>query len=282
MNDARLAHPDSKSVSDAVSARTAPASTPAVAWDGQTAAVLAYLCAVPRVELLAETTSTQDVAHKLAEADAPSGTTVVADAQRAGRGRLGRTWSSEPGLGVWCTVIERPQSLSALEVLSVRVGLYCAEALDAFAGERVGLKWPNDLVIRKGAEQSTDAALRKLAGILVETRWSGGTASWVAIGVGVNVVQPPNVDDAVGLAAGTRRTDVLAAVVGGIRTAAAITGHLRDDEMARYRVRDVLAGRRIGSPGEGTANGIKSDGSLIVNTARGEESFRAGTILLLT
>ena len=222
----------------------------------------------------------------LAEAGAPAGTTVVADAQLAGRGRLGRAWSSEPGLGVWCTVLERPQCPYALEVLSLRVGLYCAEALDVFAVSRVGLKWPNDLVIPSPPpvipSAARDLPLKKLAGILVETRWSGAKALWVAIGVGINVAPPPDVPDAIGLQAGTRRTEVLAAVVGAVRSAAAISGHLRDDEMARYRARDVLAGRRIGSPTEGTAGGIRNDGSLLVNTTRGEESFRAGTILLLT
>ena len=54
---------------------------------------------------------------------APAGTLILADAQTAGRGRLGRRWQSEAGAGVWLTLIERPRDGGALDVLSLRVGL---------------------------------------------------------------------------------------------------------------------------------------------------------------
>ena len=101
-----------------------------VTWDGHTAGSLALRCGVPRVELHAETESTLDIAHHLAQQGAPSGTVVLADYQKAGRGRLGRRWISQPGRGVWVTVLERPRDVRAIEVLSLRVGLRCAEALD--------------------------------------------------------------------------------------------------------------------------------------------------------
>src|SRR5687768_121355 len=110
-----------------------------VSYDGATADTLRHRCGVPHLELLADTDSTQNIAHSLAERGAAAGTLVVADAQRAGRGRFGRSWSSESGAGVWCTMLERPQHASAVELLSVRVGLLVAEALDAFASQRVGL-----------------------------------------------------------------------------------------------------------------------------------------------
>ena len=146
-------------------------------WDGLSAEDLARRCGVPRVKLLRETDSTLDVAHALASQGAPEGTLVVADYQTAGRGRFGRVWSSRPGLGVWCTVIERPNDPEALDVLSIRVGLRAAQALDALAGERVGVKWPNDLVLAAG----------KVGGILSEARWTGASLAWVAVGVGVGV-----------------------------------------------------------------------------------------------
>jgi BirA family biotin operon repressor/biotin-[acetyl-CoA-carboxylase] ligase len=240
-------------------------------WDGHTAETLARRCGVPRIELLAETDSTQDTAHALAETGAVAGTTVVADSQRAGRGRLGRSWSSEAGQGVWCTVIERPDA-SALDVLSLRVGLNCAEALDAFANTRVGVKWPNDLVLQSG----------KLGGILVEARWSGASLGWVAIGVGINVVAPHSVTDAAGLSPHAKREDVLVAVVRAVRAAAAASSRFTDDELARYRRRDTLAGRRIVSPIDGVVTGISAKGELIVETATGVEHVRAGTIQLKT
>jgi BirA family biotin operon repressor/biotin-[acetyl-CoA-carboxylase] ligase len=241
-----------------------------ITWDGHTAGALAHRCAVPHVELLVETGSTLDVAHALAEADAPAGTVVVADFQRAGRGRQGRTWSSQLGGGVWCTVIERPRDPRALDVLSLRVGLRIAEALDGLAGEPVSVKWPNDLVLRGG----------KVAGILTEARWAGSSLGWVAVGVGVNVTPPPDQDRATGLPAGVRRSDVLDAVVRAVRSAASANGELSAAELERYRARDVLVGRRITSPSVGTVRGIAPSGALLVDGARGPEQHRAGTIVL--
>lgn len=256
-------------------------------WDGCTADELARRCGVPRIELLAETGSTQDVVHAFAEEGAPAGTTVVADAQRAGRGRRGRSWMSEPGRGVWCTVLERPEHPNAMEVLSLRIGLEIAEALDVFAGARVGVKWPNDLMLPLSVpsdavipSDARDLQFGKLGGILVEARWSGSSLLWVAIGVGVNVVAPPDVRGAVGLTPDARRTAVLVAIVRAVRSAGSADGPLSTEELRRYRARDVLVGRRIVSPAAGTVTGITATGALVVETARGSEHVRAGTIQL--
>ena len=77
-----------------------------------------------------EVGSTLDVAHTLAADGAAAGTVVIADAQTAGRGQRGRAWQSERGAGLWLTLIERPSDASALDVLSLRVGLALAPALD--------------------------------------------------------------------------------------------------------------------------------------------------------
>lgn len=222
---------------------------------------------MPQVVLYDEIGSTQDIAHDLAERGAAPGTIVLADAQRAGRGRMGRSWTSEPGQGVWCSIVERPVDLEALDVLSLRVGLLLAERLDLFASDRVRLKWPNDLVV----------ADRKVAGILVEARWSGGLPVWVAIGIGVNV-RVPAVAGAAGLRDDVRRVDVLTVVVGAAREAGRSPGWLTDDELRRYNARDLLHGRRLVSPGIGIARGIAPSGSLLVETRQGIEQHRAGTI----
>jgi BirA family biotin operon repressor/biotin-[acetyl-CoA-carboxylase] ligase len=252
----------------------------AVTWDGLDARELARRCGVPRLELFAEIESTQDVAHRLAEAGAPGGTVVLADAQSAGRGRMGRSWQSKPGSGVWCTIIERPNRASNLDVLSLRVGLHCANALDPFAGERVGLKWPNDLVL-PGVMQSgaKEPQFRKVCGVLVEVKWSGEHLVWVCIGIGVNV-RPPQMDGAVGLAEATDRAPVLAAIVRAARAAAASPGPLTYSELKRFAERDVLAGRRIVAPADGIVRGITAAGSLVVQSNRGVEEVRTGTVQL--
>ena len=143
--------------------------------------------------------STMDIAHRLASEGTPAGTLVLADQQTAGRGRGGKVWDSAPGQGIWMTLIERPRDERAIEVLSIRVGLAAAKALDRFAEEPIRLKWPNDLY----------TSGKKLAGILVEARWREGQPEWVAIGIGINVITPEGVETGIGLEPGTSRLEVL-------------------------------------------------------------------------
>ena len=132
----------------------------------------------PELIRVAELPSTMEAAHARAQAGAPHGTAIAAGRQTGGRGTRGRPWSSEVG-GLWMSLIARPSRTDALEALSLRVGLAAAAALELAcpALPRLGLKWPNDLVVDG----------RKLAGILCEARWGGGRCQWVVIGLGVNV-----------------------------------------------------------------------------------------------
>jgi biotin-[acetyl-CoA-carboxylase] ligase BirA-like protein len=236
-------------------------------WDGFNARDLSARLALSNVWVHAEVESTQDVAHELAEKGAVAGALIVADAQRSGRGRHGRSWASQSGQGVWCTMIERPEDPGALDVLSLRVGMRLAAALDEFAGQRVRLKWPNDLLLHEG----------KLAGILTEARWSGSSLAWIAVGVGVNVTHP-GVEGAAALLPGMTRIDVLRAVVSAIRSATASIGPLTAGELERFRERDALAGRRILSPGAGVVQGIDASGALLVRADSGVAAYRSGTV----
>ncbi|HTK49584.1 MAG TPA: biotin--[acetyl-CoA-carboxylase] ligase [Gemmatimonadaceae bacterium] len=239
----------------------------APAFDGASAELLAASLGVPRVELFASVTSTLDVAHAIA-ATAPSGTLVVADEQRAGRGTHGRRWTSPPGTGLWLTLVERPSDAHAVDVLSLRCGLLAAEALEPLARAPVGLKWPNDLYVGG----------RKLAGVLIETRWRGATPEWVAIGVGLNVVAPP-IESAAGLAPGATRLGALARLVPALRRAAACVGQLGGDELARWRARDVARGRVAVTPSAGRVEGISAGGELLVRAADGTlAAHRAGSL----
>ena len=214
-----------------------------------------------------EVSSTLDVAHRIAS-DAPAGTLVLADRQTAGRGRHGRRWASEPGAGIWLTLIERPTDVRALDVLSLRCGLQAAAALDSLAGEHIALKWPNDLFLQG----------RKLAGILIETRWRGTAPDWVAIGFGLNVVAP-GLDTATGLPAGTSRIDALARLVPALRRAASAAGHLAEGELAEWRARDLTFGRTVSSPANGVAAGIDAAGELLIEGPTGIVSrHRTGSL----
>ncbi|HEY4734207.1 MAG TPA: biotin--[acetyl-CoA-carboxylase] ligase [Gemmatimonadaceae bacterium] len=220
--------------------------------------------------MLEATTSTLDVAHRLASQGAPSGTLVIANEQTAGRGREGRTWQSSPGAGLWLTLIERPADTSGLGVLSLRVGLVAAEALDRFAAEPIRLKWPNDLYVDRG----------KLAGILVEARWRESVIEWVAIGLGVNLRPPDNMESAAALEPGTSRLDVLGELIPGIRAAVQARGPLRQEEMEEFNARDMARGKICVQPALGTVAGIAETGELLVAMADAVTPFRSGSLVL--
>jgi len=241
-----------------------------VRLDGATARELTESLGLPRVELLERTTSTLDVAHRLAAEGAPAGTLIVANEQTAGRGRGGKSWQSSPGAGLWLTLIERPADTSGLDVLSIRAGLAAAESLDRFAPEPIRIKWPNDLYIDRG----------KLAGILVEARWREQSVEWIAIGLGINVRRPENVDNAAGLEPGTARVDVLAELIPALRLAAAATGPLDDDELEEFNARDLARGKTCTQPALGRVAGITPNGELVVTLADSVAQFRSGSLVL--
>jgi BirA family biotin operon repressor/biotin-[acetyl-CoA-carboxylase] ligase len=225
---------------------------------------------LPRVELLESTTSTLDVAHRIAGDGAPAGTLVIANEQTAGRGRSGKTWQSPAGAGLWLTLIERPTDTSGLGVLSLRVGLAAAQALDRFAAEPIRLKWPNDLYIDRG----------KLGGILVEARWREQSLEWVAIGLGVNVKAPEGLATAAGLEPGTERLDVLGDLVPLLRAAGQAAGPLRADEREEFNARDLARGKACIEPAIGRVAGISPTGELLVALADSVVPFRSGSLVL--
>lgn len=232
---------------------------PLDAYDGVPTAGVRDRLGVPALHAYAAVASTMDLAHAAAARGAPAGTTVVADAQTAGRGRAGRSWASEPGAGVWATVVVRPVDVAAVGVLSLRVGLALAEGLERLAPVRIVLKWPNDLLVGG----------RKLAGILVEARWREGVPEWVAVGVGINRVAPDTVTTAVGLGASVARADILAALVAAVQGAATRTGVLSDAELAAFARRDAVRGRRATAPVAGVVAGVSPTGALLVQVADG-------------
>ena len=238
-------------------------------YDDWSADALAECLALPRVALFDSVASTLDVAHALAARGAPDGTLVLAAAQSADRGRFGRTWTSEPGAGVWLTLVERPRDATALEVLSVRVGIALAPVPDPFSEWPIQLKWPNDLY----------AGGRKLGGILVEARWRDGALDWIAIGVGINVRRPPGEPNAASLRDGTSRIEVLREVVPRLRAAAARVGPLDAAECSAFAARDIGAGRQCVEPTVGRVLGIDDRGALLVETSTGPIQARTGSLV---
>lgn len=210
------------------------------------------------------------MAHRLAAEGADPGTLILAEAQTAGRGRQGKPWSSAPGRGIWLTLIERISDRAAIDVLSLRVGLHMAEALEALTREQFRIKWPNDLYRRD----------QKLAGILVEARWRGSEPDWIAIGVGLNMVSPSDQPTAIGLEdTPLSRQEVLAAIVPAIRAAAWASGTLTPAELTRFAARDFARGRRVIEPVVGVAAGIDPSGALRITTDTGLVQIQAGSLV---
>ena len=240
--------------------------------DGFDSATLAAHIGASRVELFQSVGSTMDEAHRLAEGGAPGGTVVVADHQRAGRGRLGRKWASDPGAGLWMTAMFRNVPISGLDVLSIRIGLALAPGFDPFARGTVQLKWPNDLLVGGN----------KLAGILVEARWRDASLEWVAVGLGVNLVSPAGQPSATQLREGVARSALLAIIHPAIAAACAAEGELSHDELAAWAARDSFRDASVTAPAAGVARGITANGTLIVDTVQGREFYRRGSLVLAT
>jgi BirA family biotin operon repressor/biotin-[acetyl-CoA-carboxylase] ligase len=121
--------------------------------------------------------STNDRAKELADEGAEHGEVVVAEAQTAGRGRRGRTWSSPARKNLYFSVVLRPDlPPSRAPELTLVASVAVCEALRQ-AGIDARIKWPNDLL----------ASGRKIAGILTELAADPDCVQWVVLGVGVNV-----------------------------------------------------------------------------------------------
>lgn len=253
-------------------------------WEGQPTRHWAWLWRVPALHILARTASTNDVARHLAEHGAPAGTTVLAEEQTEGRGRLGRRWHAPYGRAILISVVFRPppprSTIRIPTTIPIRVGVAVARAIEAVAGIAAGLKWPNDVVISEAG---------KVAGILCEGALGDVAPEYVIAGIGINVNQSaeeltsPN---AASLALVTGRTlnraDLTGALLHEVLPGTAAAGEPIDaDALREYALRDVLHGSEIlvdGTPG-GTAAGITPDGTLTLLSPSGRRTtVRAGTV----
>lgn len=214
-----------------------------------------------RVEVLAETASTNAVAAERARAGEPAGLVVVAESQTAGRGRLDRTWVSPPRAGLTLSVLLRPDLPAAQwPWLPLLTGLAVATALRERAEVPAELKWPNDVLVSG----------RKVCGVLVEVAAPGAAVLGIGLNVTTRAQELPHDGAGSLLLAGAVTTDravLLRAVLRSLR------GALDDVAAARtaYRERCATLGSRVrvelpgGGTAEGTANGVDEGGRLVVD-----------------
>lgn len=134
------------------------------------------------VRVFDEVDSTNTLAKELAVSGAPAGTVLIADRQRAGRGRLGRSFLSPGGAGIYCSVILRPDCRpQKLMHLTCAVAVAMCDAVERSCGFRPGIKWTNDLVVEG----------KKLGGILTELSLNArtGLVDYAVVGIGINCRQ---------------------------------------------------------------------------------------------
>ena len=225
--------------------------------------------------------STNDVAASLAT----EGAIVIAAEQTAGRGRRGRTWFSPAGSGLYVSVVLMPARAAdarrATMLLTLAAGVALAEGVEASAGLRVDLKWPNDLFVSR----------RKLGGILAEA-----VDDTVVLGYGINVSAtacPRDLRDRMTsldaeLGRPVNRSIVLVETLAALaqRYADLIDGRF-DAILDAWRCRtpsaigarvewDTPAGRR-----SGVTEGIDDDGALLVRVGDGVERIVGGQVTWL-
>ena len=131
-----------------------------------------------QVFCLVETGSTNVEAYRLAEEGADEGTLVLADAQKQGKGRLGRSWHSPSGVNLYCSIILRPPILpvSAFH-LTFLSAIAVARTIESETRLQPLIKWPNDILVND----------KKVAGLLNEMSAEIDRVNFIILGIGVNL-----------------------------------------------------------------------------------------------
>ena len=210
-----------------------------------------------------------------------SGAVAVAEAQTAGRGRLGRSFDSAPGAGSYLSVLLHPACPpAALMTLTARAAVAVRRAIREAAGVEAGIKWVNDLVLNG----------KKICGILTElsVEAESGLVSYAVVGVGINCNRPaaafpPELRSVAGsiLSETGKRVDRNALTAALIRALSELPG---EEWLTEYRAACVNLGRpvQILAPGRpprpGTALDVGPNAELLVQTETGVEAVRSGEV----
>ena len=232
-----------------------------------------------------ELDSTNLEGQRLALAGAESGTAVLADRQTRGAGRMGRSFLSPGGVGVYLSYLLAPGcGGEELSLLTSCAGLAVCGAIRRTTGLEPAIKWPNDIILQG----------RKVCGILTKLLSDGenGRVAWAVIGIGVNVSQeefPPELrDKAVSLrmaGASVPRARLAAEIISGLDGIFSGSGWRNGDPalIGELRRLSCTLGRRVRviSPAgeeEGEAVDIAPDGSLLVRFRDGVRPVSSGEV----
>jgi BirA family biotin operon repressor/biotin-[acetyl-CoA-carboxylase] ligase len=228
------------------------------------------------IRVFEETTSTNDVAEKLARDGVKEGVVVFAESQTKGRGRMGRRWVSPSKRGLWFSVLLRPPLRpQASTQMTVAAATALVRAIERQTGLKPDIKWPNDILFHG----------RKAAGILTELSADSDSIRHLIVGIGLDVnVAPAEFPPEVRAVATSLRAE-LGHPVDRPALAAVLLEELdRDYSRIRrgefpavadeweercitvgQRVTVDLGARRI----EGSAESLDDDGALLLRTEHG-------------
>lgn len=234
--------------------------------------------------------STNDIAAEMANAGMAEGTVIVAEQQTAGRGRLGRSWYSPIGNGIYVSVIFRPAfepehapGMAIMTVLALLDAVINCSPSD-FRLKAARIKWPNDLLIGE----------KKVAGILTELSTEDKQISHVVVGIGINVNETDDdfPEDIADIATSLRReldrkvnrVALLQAFLRNLeKQYETYLIHRLEKDHNKIRQYSSLIGRDIilqagRSRIEGHVNDIDAEGRLVLKTASGVETVIAGEV----
>ncbi len=219
--------------------------------------------------------STNTRAKIMAQQGAPHGTVLIAGHQSSGKGRMGRSFSSPAGLGLYLSVILRPGCPAKdLMHLTCAAGVAAANAIAQNCGLRPGIKWINDLVIQN----------RKLGGILTEMAVDAKTSvvDYAVIGIGINCLQTPSdfppelTDIAISLKMAGYTPDIARLAADLLQSLHQMSAqlHSKEEIIRNYKDFCITIGQQIMVlAGEkklyGTALDISEDGALLVRLSNG-------------
>lgn len=234
-----------------------------------------------RVEHFDEIDSTNTYVKSMVERDAREGLVALADFQRTGRGRLDRQWSSPPRASLLCSILLCPDlAADQLQLVVAVVALATRSALERLSGLRVGLKWPNDLVVGES----------KLAGLLAEVvATPRGFA--VVVGLGLNLTYDgPSDVKATSVRAATGITIEPMGLLDIVLEEVESRRALLDSDAGRAALRHdyqgalVTTGQRVrveldNGVLEGTATGVDDAGQLLVDVDGVLKTFGAGDVV---
>lgn len=131
-----------------------------------------------KLEAFESVDSTNNYIKRRAREGAPEGTVAIADAQTGGKGRLGRSFASPPGVGIYLSLLLRPEGNAAdIQSLTANTAVAVSKAIEKTCGINPEIKWVNDLLLNG----------RKICGILCESEADDKGLHYMVIGIGLNV-----------------------------------------------------------------------------------------------